>query len=734
MSVSTAAAGCCHRIEGGVVGRWAVAVAVMSSLACGAAPGVEDLGTVGSMVELAGGLSHPDEVVVVPDRFWETDAAATRWEFRGYANLVCEVGSTPIDDLEFILEPDDSSRASHYMVKWDGERLWPEPRRFTESGAVVTIPRGRATPGRHRLNVRRVASADEPGQRERVDNTFSTVGFAAGGALTRLDPAAADRFEMIRAFLEDGVIGAGLRKHGGRLVIGSNRSRVRLSLAEEVTAVFDVVSLTGSRARFSVEVAGTVSSAAVSENPVSLSVPLPAGEVRIDLAVDGSRDGLHLWGAPRLSLPRTVSPVPPVVLLTLDTTRADALSVYGGPAAASPRLAEFATQASVFDNAWAVSPWTLPSHASIFTGLYPSRHGAGVGEPRLTEGVPTLAEAYRRAGYRTAGFAGGEMTASHWGVAQGFETYVDPDGFETRGDRLTDLAEEFVSSVAGEPFFLFVNYFDPHADYEAPAEQQRLFAVDEHRKRLPEGSLWADLARGRKGVWRTIVHEEVEVPDGAVEWLRAAYLAEVAFMDRQIGRLLDRLQEVGELDRAIVVVVADHGEFLGEHGFFSHGCRLEPELTHIPLIIKQSGQRRPERFDALVSHVDLAPTLLAQSGLQPFAGDGIDLLRGDPSRSAVLMEEHENRIHPLIEKIMVARHLFGWQQQISRQIFWKGGSECFVRSAGGWAASSCEVGWRQRMEQLDSVVKRPSRPAEDGPPVPLGDEMRKRLEALGYVH
>lgn len=717
---------------------WLAAAVVVAAAACGDGRSPEDLGDVASLADLGGRLSHPAEVVVVPDRFWETDDEASRWEFRGYASLLVEVRTRSLEELRFVLEPDGATSGLHFMIRWDGERLWPEPRRLAETGQIIRIPRGNLAAGRHRLTVRRVASADGPEQRARADNVFTGLGYELGAGRFRLEPAEAERLEMVRAFLEDGVVGAGRQKYGGWLAVGSRQAQLRIRLDEAVTAAFDVLSVTGTPARFAVEAAGEEQVVSAASDPKPLEVRLPAGESVVRFEVEGSADGLHLWGAPRMIPPRSSGRGGPVVLLTLDTTRLDALSFYGGPPAASPSLASLAERATVYDNAWAASPWTLPSHASIFTGQYPSRHGAGVAHPRLVEGVPTLAEAYRRAGYRTAGFAGGEMTASHWGVAQGFESFYDPEGFETRGDRLTDLAEEFVSRVAGQPFFLFVNYFDPHAAYEAPAEQQQLFAVDEHRRRLPDGSVWAQLAAGRKGVWRKIVHEGVEVPDGAVDWLRAAYHAEVAFMDQQIGRLLDRLESLGLDDDATIVLVADHGEFLGEGGFFSHCCRLEPELTHVPLIIKWPRQQRPERVAELVSHVDLAPTLLAHSGLELPAVDGVVLEPGGAARaeqrSAVFMEEHENRIHPLIERIMIARHLFGRQQDEARQIFWEGGSECFHGGTGGWTATPCEVDWQQLIQELEAMVRAEVRPDFEADQGPLGDEMRKRLEALGYVH
>jgi arylsulfatase A-like enzyme len=423
--------------------------------------------------------------------------------------------------------------------------------------------------------------------------------------------------------------------------------------------------------------------------------------------------------------------------VTLDTTRRDVLSPYGGPKLSSPNIEKLAAHSTVFDNAWAVSPWTLPSHASLFAGVYPSRHGAGVHRPRLDPEFSTLAEAYRSAGYRTAGFAGGEMTASHWGVAQGFEVFYDPEGFETPGDRLTDLAQAWLEDVGDAPFFLFLNYFDPHADYRAPEEFENLFAVAERGDRIEHLPEWRDLIAAKHGAWRRIVYEDTTITRDALDYLRAAYLAEVAFMDHQLGRLFETLVSRGLYDDATIVLVADHGEFLGEGGYFSHSTRLEPELTAIPLIIKWPRQHSPERVVQLASHVDLVPTLLEVSRLPAFIHDGTSLTSAGREaasrRDVVFMEEHESRVHPLIGRNMVAPHLYGLQEDSARQIVWEGGTECAWLDDPAWEIVECEVGWRERMSQLEAFASTWRETDTEAGEESLSDDMRRRLEALGYV-
>jgi arylsulfatase len=713
-----------------------VAVSMLfAASACRRPHPADDLGVIHDLRPLIDKFSPASPVVVVPDRFWETASDGASWVFRGYANLVCHVEDPPGRDLEIAFQPTEETSEFHFVVSWDGEELWPAPRRLAAPAEVLVVAQDRLARGVHRLEIRRVAAADDPEDRTLRNNGFAVVEYGLAGDVQRLDPAAADRYELVRAFLEDGVTGVGGEKRGGWLANGRAGATATLKVAEESVASFEVASLDGGSARFTIAVDGGDRSVDVDSENEALEIELGPGSHRLEFSVRGAPDGYYLWGAPHL---RSVSPEPagPVIVVTMDTTRWDSLSLHGGPPDASPNIARLASRATVFDNAWSTSPWTLPSHASIFTGLYPSHHGAGVTKPRLTRDFTTLAETFRQAGYRTAGFAGGELSASYWGVAQGFELYRDPEGFETRGDRLTAFVEEYLERVSGDPFFLFVNYFDPHGLYRAPAEFEELFGVAELREDVQDAPLWGELSRGDASVWRAIISGEAEVTAEAVAYMRAAYLAEVAFMDHQIGRLIERLEDHGLFDPATIVLVADHGEFLGEHGFFSHACRLDPELTRVPLIIKWPEQIEPERVDMLVSQVDLFSTLAAMVGTSS-TNDGISLgsahRREISRRNAVFMEEHEMRIHPLFENMKIAPSVFGIQQPAFRQVVWRGGAACSHSTAAGWKDARCTVDWAERMMQLEAFMVHPIDGTASDAGHDLSDEMRRRLEALGYV-
>lgn len=713
-----------------------VVAVLLTASACRRPHPAEDLGVINDLQPLIDRFSPASPVVVVPDRFWETAADGGSWVFRGYANLVCYVDEPPSRDLDIIFEPTEETSNFHFMVSWDGSELWPNPRQLAVPREILEVAQDQLTRGLHRLEIRRVAAADEPGHQSRRNNEFSVVAYGLGEDSLRLEPETADRYEFVRAFLEDGVAGVGEEKHGGWLASSSASATAKITLTEDSVASFKVASLDAGPSRFTVAVDGVEHSVDVSSDAEMLEIDLGAGSHRLRLSVAGESDGYYLWGAPHL---RTMEPATagPVILVTMDTTRWDSLSLHGGPLDTSPNIARLASRATVFDNAWSTSPWTLPSHASIFTGLYPSHHGAGVTNPRLARHLTTLAEIFRQAGYFTAGFAGGELSASHWGVAQGFEVYRDPEGLETRGDRLTGFVEEFLDERCDGPLFLFVNYFDPHGLYQAPAEFEELFGVAELRERIQDAPLWGELSRGDASVWRAIIGGEAEVTAEAIAYIRAAYLAEVAFMDHQIGRLVEWLEDHGLFEEATIVLVADHGEFLGEHGFFSHACRLDPELTRVPLIIKWPHQMEPELVDTLVSQVDLFSTLAAMTGAPISANDGGSLKSVDRNelsqRTAVFMEEHEMRIHPLFKNMMIAPSVFGIQEPAIRQVVWWGGTSCYRSTATGWSDVRCASDWAERISQLEAFMVHPIGGATSDAEHDLSDEMRRRLEALGYV-
>jgi len=312
------------------------------------------------------------------------------------------------------------------------------------------------------------------------------------------------------------------------------------------------------------------------------------------------------------------APRPPVVLLSLDTTRVDHLGCYGYARPTSPHLDRLAAESVLYTHAVATSSWTLPSHASLFTGKLTTSHGArydpegpldlaGVIEgPRewrryrarpLPETEHTLAEILREAGYATGAVVGGPWLKRPFGLAQGFD-YYDDDHITTtdgrRAESVTDAALRWVERSPGRERFLFLNYYDPHGPYSPP-----------------EPFLSRFLAPG--------IRPSEGMPEGGE--LAARYDAEVLYMDHQIGRLLEGLRAADIYDDALIVVTADHGELLGEQGRVGHGQHLtEPEI-HIPFFVKHPrGRGAGQRAGRPVQLTDVLPIVARAVGLPVPAG------------------------------------------------------------------------------------------------------------------
>jgi len=327
-------------------------------------------------------------------------------------------------------------------------------------------------------------------------------------------------------------------------------------------------------------------------------------------------------------------PAPPVrpnvLLVTLDTTRADHLGCYGYPEHTSENIDRLADRGALFTSALAQAAVTPVSHASILTGLNPYTHGLrvmhGLEENRLPDSCVTMAEVLREAGYQTAAFVSAFPVAERFGLHQGFETFdadflvddpaaiVAGDGTvstgrnQRRADATTDRALTWLAQ-AREPFCLWVHYFDPHDPQLRPPDD---FLRD---RPLPAGS--------------------------ARELLRALYDAEIRFMDRELGRIFDQLHRSGRFARTVIVVTADHGEGLGDHNWWTHGI-LYQEQIRVPLIVCAPGIAPGTRSERLVRTIDIVPTVLELVGLARRrwpALDGVSLvplLRGNASGPAPL--------------------------------------------------------------------------------------------------
>ena len=348
---------------------------------------------------------------------------------------------------------------------------------------------------------------------------------------------------------------------------------------------------------------------------------------------------------------------PNVVLIVLDTVRVDHLSSYGYGRRTTPGIDGIAAEGTRFARAYANAPTTLPSHASLFTGLLPSQHGAHQEHEYLDGDLPTLAGMLSRAGYVTAGWSSNPNVGRERGLARGFEEFQEMWRLYEDTDRLTGLwlwqriryggrprpfdkgaaatTDQVLDWIAGvqkrQPFFLFINYLEAHSPYRPPREYVRRFeaepgAIDPYR--VPQPGYVAYYG-GRAA------------PSAAdFDAYRLLYDGAIAYMDQCVARVVSALRARGVLDDTLLIITSDHGESFGEHGLIGHQFSVYDNLLHVPLIIRfppsfQSGtvDKQP------VQLVDLLPTILDITGVSgPSRLAGHSLVRTPRPNSPIISE------------------------------------------------------------------------------------------------
>jgi arylsulfatase A-like enzyme len=379
--------------------------------------------------------------------------------------------------------------------------------------------------------------------------------------------------------------------------------------------------------------------------PIQLAAVGILGAVAFDTLVLEERRAI-------VGLPSPAPGAPNVLLVVLDTVRADRLSLYGYSRDTTPNLARLAQRGVVFGEARATAPWTLPSHASLFTGRWPHELDVSADRP-LDTTYPTLAEFLASHGYATAGFVGNTYFCNSWyGLARGFlhyEDYYEQNVIVSPGEALRCTAlgrwlirlagtaynvrpetantpkdaarvnHDFLSWLdsprKGRPFFAFLNYIDAHDPYLTPAGFDRHFGLK------PESPADVETIR----TWHH-VQKPKEITQRDKTLIRDAYDDCVAALDEQLGHLFATLDQKGVLDNTLVVITADHGEELGEHGLYGHGKSLyRPELRVPLLILGPPGVGVPvgRMIDVPVSLRDVAATIVDRAGMaihSPFSG------------------------------------------------------------------------------------------------------------------
>ncbi len=488
--------------------------------------------------------------------------------------------------------------------------------------------------------------------------------------------------------------------------------------------------------------ASVVFDMAAGEGPVSADVTGPDGEpFRLELRSVRRSGAESAWPVVRLTNPRLTAPAEPedgfarrtsaqkslvpqppnVVIYLVDALRADRLGVYGQGRNLSPHLDAFAARATVYERAWAQSSWTRPSVASLFTGLRPEVHGANGRLDRMGDQAVTLAERFAGAGFATAAVVANPNISAEFGFAQGFESFVLLGLDERRSSRIGLEVNRWLDERdPTRPFFLYVHTVDPHLPYDPPEPYRSRIAPDVERADLGSTAVVGALQA------RNLVNEDQYAPD-----LLSLYDAEVACNDHSFGLLLDRLEQNGVADNTVVVFLSDHGEEFFEHGGWIHGRTLYREVLQVPLVIRWPNQTEGRRIQTPVQHADLMPTLLELGRLDPQPGvHGLSLVGpAAASRGIAAFLDLDGRGGWSVanERSHAIRHVdrgyVGTVELYDLEV-----DPCEHRNLG--RDRGVEAGTlldESRREVLGDEGR------YEAGEVEIDDELRRRLEALGYL-
>ncbi len=432
--------------------------------------------------------------------------------------------------------------------------------------------------------------------------------------------------------------------------------------------------------------------------------------------------------------------MPNILFISIDTLRKDRCSAYGYRRDTTPNLRRLADNGAIFDSAYAPAPTTGPTHATMFTSLYPITHQFKKNGARLSEDYTTLAEYLNASGYHTAAVMGSFVLNSKFGFAQGFEFFDDKfefstatcrrerwggipvdEGFDQRANITTQKAINFLQTYSQKdrPFFLFVHYFDPHSPYIPPEPFNSRFASQ-------------------------------KIQPTPIDKYSALYDGEVAFADHEIGNIIKTLERMGYIDDTLIIVTSDHGEGLGQHGNLGHTVNVYEELVRIPLLFYWPNHiPRGRIINAPVELVDLMPTIFDLIGIT----DDKSSFQGQSLSNALCNGSKLNLDRPVYLHRPYFRGIY-LPVLYNRKIWLKG--EHFAIKAKNWKYIEAEEENTKELFDLNADPQElkniyssfPEKAAELKTRLQkwkkeytrqstkqniISDEDRKRLETLGYV-
>lgn len=463
-----------------------------------------------------------------------------------------------------------------------------------------------------------------------------------------------------------------------------------------------------------------------------------------------------------LSGGRTATIPPNILLIVMDATRARNLSCYGYHRPTTPHLERFAESCVVYEMAISPAGWSLPAHASMFTGLYPSRHGAHDEHKYLDSDHPTMAELLRSRGYRTLAFCDNAYAGPATGLDRGFEEFNEswnlPQsvtelnrklrmgiaavfGRRDSGARHTNkqIRAAFRRSQAdGRPLFVFAHYGEVHGPYR-PRKKDCHF--------LPVGVSFKAANLVNQDQWKYLVTPSI-MDERDFEILTALYDSEITYLDTRIAEVLGWVEDLGILDRTMVIITADHGENIGDHQMMAHKYCLYDTLLHVPLIIHYpAGTAAPGRVEHQVQTLDLLPTVLAMLGdtLSEIhsSPQGYDLLSSTRHDFTIAEQAHPDlttfhkrfpgtdvsRFDRALKMIRTERYKYIWASDGNHELYdlqTDANEQCNIVAERPDMAEDLDrrlAEWRNSFEE--------ARPSERAPE--FEETVRARLRALGYL-